>query len=121
MALAKLGEKQEMDEILEEAKSLNPLARSRAIEKLGYVANKASIRALIAQLDEPSGFRSNTWKGEDGKTYSGHVIIVPPSYQAMLELEKIVSNPPAYNQTRPSKDNVKKWKEWWKVNSKNYD
>lgn len=121
MALAKMGEEQEMNEIVAESRSDDPAVQSEAIEKLRYVANKRAIRELIDLLDHPAKFRRNRSKGSSGKIREGHVIFGPPSHQAMEALGEVVPNPPEYNKDKPTKGDIAKWKEWWKKNRQKFE
>lgn len=120
MALAKLGERRELDEILEESRSDEADVRSNALEKLAYVGGKTAINALAAQLEEKARFRATKLKMKDGSFIEGDAAFPPPSHQAMAALEKLVPDPPEYNRDFPGDADVEIWKAWWKANKKKY-
>lgn len=120
MALAKLGEKREMDEIVLETKSLDPAVQEYAIDKLAYVANKSAVRALIDLLDDKSKHRRKVWESKDGRKRVSDVIHEPASHQAMRVLIKIVPDGPKFKNPVPTKDDVTAWKDWWKKNKDKY-
>lgn len=121
MALAKLGESGEMEEIVAETRSSDPGIQAEGIEKLAYVANKTALRMLVGLLDDPGKYRRAVWIGPDGKQRHSDVIYEPPSIQACRALMKIVPAGPKAKKKFLDKDDVDAWKEWWKKNQKKYE
>ena len=121
MALAKLGEKKQLDEILSELYSDDPAIQDDAIKKLTYVGGKDSIRTLAKLLDDTKwrqmkGFDPNQ-RGPHGEIPQGRVLYPPRSLLAMKALAQIVPNPPASSTIEPTEEDLPKWREWWKDNN----
>lgn len=121
MALAKLGEAREMEEIVVESKASDPEKQAEAIEKLAYIANQTAVLTLVSMLDDPGKYRRGLWIGPDGKQRHGDVIYEPPSIQACRALMKVISDGPKAKKKFLDKDDVSAWKEWWKKNRKKYE
>lgn len=119
MALARMGEKREMDEILAEAKDDDPEVKLNSVKKLGYVRNKAAVQALALQLDDTK-LKRKSFKDKDGKSRVGHVIFGAPAFEAIKELSDIAPDGPKIDKDNPTEDDVKRWKEWWKTNKQKY-
>lgn len=119
MALARLGEKREMDEILTEANDTDPEVKLNAVKKLGYVGNTAAVNALALQLDDMK-LRRKSSRGQDGVMRPGHVIFGAPALAAVKELSDIVPEGPKFNKDNATEDDVKRWKEWWGKNKAKY-
>lgn len=117
MALAKLGEKTQFAEILNELKSDDPAVQDNAVKKLTYVGGYESIRALINLLDdsawrEMKGFDPNR-RGPKGEAPQGDVAFLPLGYMAMLALSQIAPNPPVPAGTAPKAEHIPLWRKWW--------
>ena len=119
MALARLGEKREMDEILAESKSDDPEVTLASVKKHGYVRSKAAVQALVLQLDDTK-LKRKSQRGPDGKIRTGHVIFGAPAFEAAKELADIAPDGPQTSKDNPTEDDVKRWKEWWKTNKQKY-
>lgn len=119
LALAKLGEKEQLEEILCEADFGSASIQYDAIrEKLTYVGGWFSIRALYALLDD-----TRTYKRLLQDAQSDDMRLYPiPGDHALDMLPKIVPNPPNYPLPTPndSAPEVKKlrqsWREWIQQN-----
>jgi hypothetical protein len=130
-ALAKLGVKKYLDEILLEAtdptntpaamatmsrpgvpgfppKHVGLEVQMRAFKKLAYVKDRSSVRVIASFLYAKEN-------PEDYVERGGFDMVVyePPSRMAMKTLAQIVDNPPA------SRD-VKAWQQWWEQNKDKY-
>lgn len=121
MALAKMGEKKEMDEIVAEAKSAEPDVQSEAIEKLRYVGNKPAVRELRSLLSSSAKNRRKEWKGADGKVQRGHVIFEAPRHQAVRALQGLFPDGPKQKEKFITDDDVTAWKEWLNKNREKYE
>jgi hypothetical protein len=121
MALAKVGERAEMDEIIAETKSNDPAVQAYAIEKLSYVGNNEAIRNLIGLLDDMRIRRGLPEKGADGKMHDSDVGFGPPSYAAIKALIKLIPGGPRLKGKYPSKDDAAAWKTWWSANKEKFE
>lgn len=126
MALAKLGDEKQLDEILSELNSDTPKVQDDAIKKLSYVRNNKSIKALVQLLDDPQFTKYRSLKGsgtngkQDEKPRLDRALYEPLSYMAMKALANIVPNPPIDPKTQPTKDHIQKWQHWWENNKGKY-
>lgn len=124
MALAKLGEKKQLDEILAENDSDDPVTQDHAIEKLAYVGGKEAIVKLGSLLSDDQyrsmkGFDPNK-RGPRGEQPQGDVVFLPRSELATKALSRIVPNAPTQSKKKPSKEDIQKWRDWWKTNKQKY-
>lgn len=118
MALAKLGDKEQMQVILSELGSQNPHLQHQAVKKLAYVGGDDSIRALARALTETK------WKvgkdhdpearGPKGERPMDRVVYRPLALAAMKALAQIVSDPPVSASVQPTLDLIPVWSEWLK-------
>lgn len=125
MALAKLGERKQLDEILAENDSDDPAVQDHAIEKLAYVGGKEAIRKLGALLNDEQwrsmkGFDPKK-RGPKGEQPQGDVVFLPRSQLAVKALSRIVPDSPTQPKKKPSKDDIQKWRDWWKNNKQKYE
>lgn len=136
MALAKLGVKEYLDEILleatnptnspvyKEAEQYATFAPSRgdalwiqmkAFQKLAYVKDRSTVKTLASFLYG----RENA----EGAIVGGDVIFLAPSEMAMQTLAQIVDNPPKTDPW-PSDEThdarIKAWQQWWEQNKGKY-
>ena len=134
-ALAKLGVKKYLDEILLEATgSTNHLVHGEnekypvstpskhdrllvqmdAFKKLAYIKNRSTVKTLAAFLyvvENPDDY------------HESEVFFTPPSEEAMEILPTIVDNPPIINLPAISETHdarVKLWQQWWEKNKDKY-
>jgi len=136
MALAKLGEKDYVDEIFAEVDNADPMVQDRAIEKLVYLGDKTSLRRLYQLLDDatpredpscpkdPVAFAEYIKKHpqEQNGNLRCDVIFFSRRSTVMHVLDGALKNypdvPPPYleNDPRPEKWQEKRaslWKEWF--------
>lgn len=126
MALAKLGEVNYLNQILEEVDSPNPEIQDRAMAKLVYVGGKTALRKLVQLLDDTSPRESPECKVDAGltktqadKTLCGlccDVIFYSRSSTAILSLSRMVENPPTKIGKPGNQEDIEKWKAWLRVN-----
>jgi hypothetical protein len=137
-ALAKLGVKKYLDEILLELtdptnspagkeligppgfppKHVALVVQTRAFEKLAYVKDRSTVKVLTS-------FLYGKENPEDYVERGGFDMVVyqPPSEMAMRTLAQIVDNSPAVNLsgTNDTRDaRVKIWQQWWEKNKDKY-
>jgi len=120
MALAKLGQKKQMDEILVELESNDPSLQDNAIKKLIYVANNEAIKALAKLLDDNKWRKGPDWVGPKGERAMDKVFYSPRSELAMKALSQIVQNPPTSPPIEPTEEHLQEWREWWAKNKDRY-
>lgn len=120
MALAKLGEKQQLKEILAEFDSDDPALQDDAIKKLTYVGGNESVRALVKLLDDKQWRKGKDGAGPKGEPPMDKVFYSPRYILAMKALAQIVPNPPVPPQSEPTEKDLPKWREWWKQNQDKY-
>ncbi len=133
MALAKLGVKECLDEILTEltdptnapvAKTWGPSFSSKhvrlwvqmeAAKKLAYIKDRSTVKVFVSLLsgkENPEDYI----EGDD-------VTFRPPSELAMETLPQIVDNPPRVNLPPDNETHdarVKIWQQWWEQNKDKY-
>jgi hypothetical protein len=115
MALAKLGEQVEFDEITHEANDKDPEVRWNGVRKLEYIGDKRAVGALGRLLQS-----SESGTVLFGGNQKGKVVYEAPAYAAARSLSKIVQDGPTRNSERIHEDDLAKWREWWKKNSKKF-
>ena len=120
MALAKLGVKKELDEILKEANSDDPAIQQAAVKKLGYIGGRDAIGALVGLLDQNKyrsmkGFDPNR-RGPNGERPQGREVFPPLNLDAMRALSQIVSSPPVDPRATPTEADVATWRRWYEAN-----
>jgi hypothetical protein len=107
MALAKLGDQQEFNEIVRDAHSDDPTPMGEGIDKLAYIGGPAAIAALGNLLHDTRG-RTR----ERHKHAFDSVIYGAPYGYAMVALAKIVPNPPLGTKIRHTEENRQIWVKW---------
>jgi hypothetical protein len=122
-ALAKLGQKQQFDEILKQVDSDEPAIQQDAINKLTYIANNEAIRALFkiistSQHRKPRVFGNKP--GPHGEMPDDIFIADPLAIWAMDALSKIVPDTPPVPKRKYSDDDFKRWQAWWEQNKDKY-
>jgi HEAT repeat protein len=125
MALAKLGEKKQVDEIWKELKNDDPSIQTAAIKKLTYVGGNQAVLALVNLLDNSVLLRGKSMQRSPSSTEQvrqGVVFFGPLNLMAMEALGQIVPNPPVLytNEIKAKQDDVKIWKDWWEKNKSKY-
>jgi len=123
MALAKLGEQKEFDEIVNQLKNKDPHVQYAAVRKLVYIGGNKSIRILVALLDETKwrAVGDPDARGPNGELPQDRVGYSPLNEDAMRALSELVPNPPVnYKEGRPKQSDVPKWKDWWGTNKSKY-
>lgn len=121
MALAKLGEKKEFDEIVGELNSEDPRTQDNAIEKLTYIGGPKAIKALcpLLQMDKTRRPKWNMPVG--GVNPKGKVFYASLGVMAARALAKIVDSPPVPPKEIPSNEDLSKWKAWWESNRAKFE
>jgi hypothetical protein len=132
MALARLGVKEYLDEILLEA--TNPTnspvykeleeypayfavrgeklwVQMEAFKKIAYINDRSTVKVLGTLL-----------KKENPNDYivGGDVIFHPPSQMAMETLAQLVDNPPTIPFPSSYEDRLAAWQQWWDQNKDKY-
>lgn len=120
MALAKLGRKEQLDEILAELNSEDWGLQDHAIKKLAYVGGNESVKALVKLLDDRKWRKGKEWSGPKGERAMDKVFYSPRSDLAMKALAQIVPNPPIDSTVEPTEEHLQKWRVWWKNNKHKY-
>ena len=121
MAMAKLGDKESMAEIVAELDNDDPMFQNHAIAKLAYVGNAKAIEMLLSLLrnDSPrtmKGYDPSN-RGPDGELPQGKIIYLPVNIIAMKALAEIIPNPIVTLGKEPTQIEIKQWLEWWKENN----
>jgi hypothetical protein len=106
--LAKRGDKQEFEKIIAE---LNSTQYVEAIPKLLYMGNLKSVGVLIESMDLVN-FLAAGRKTLTKQTYDNEA----NRYLTFVfaELAAMVKTPPVTAQAPPTKENIERWKQWWK-------
>jgi hypothetical protein len=127
IALAKLGNKEAMQEILAEVDADNPDVQDNAMKKLASVANNEAFQKFYQLLDDSSerenpqckinieNFKKNHPEGENCNLCCD-VIFFPRNTMAMFFLTKMVGNPPAIKGLARTEKAIAIWKEWFAKN-----
>lgn len=114
MALAKLGEPVEFDEIVTETENPDPWIQLHAFRKLEYIGDKRATIALGRILSsEAPGHKL-------GGGSKGKVFYPPPANAAAKALSRILGDGPTKRSDSISMDELKQWRDWWKENGKKY-
>lgn len=124
IALAKLGNKEAMQEILNEVDAENPDVQDKAMKKLSYVGGKKAFRKFYQLLDDTSARENPQCKIDIENFNKNHpeggncgfcctVIYFSRSIMAMFFLSKMVDNPPT---TKLGDTYLQIWKEWFEKN-----
>jgi hypothetical protein len=121
-ALARLGETIYFEEILSELNSTDPMVRYEAINKLGYIRNKAAVKYLIPFLDNPSLPVEPEEPKEDSFCYA--IVFQTYAYAAVDALNRIV-NQPLFDQQAEIGDirdeDIERWKQWWETHKNEFE
>lgn len=116
MALAKLGEEEQLNEILREAEGDDLAVQYIAISrKLPYVGGPKVVGVLVRLLDD-TDYHSVFGKAGPNGELPNRVVYEPPSFLAMKALAQIVPNPPVNPQVQPTEAHIQIWREWLKKN-----
>ncbi|MBU4211697.1 MAG: hypothetical protein KKD33_03845 [Verrucomicrobia bacterium] len=125
--MAKLGDDNAFNEIMQETKTNNPVIYHNSfkkLEKLGKVGNEKAVQNLGQYLfiDEPPPHEIPPEKGPHGEQRQGVVVFHRPSYLAAQALAAVfkkesptITNPDFY-----TGGDIQKWREWWQANSNKY-
>jgi HEAT repeat protein len=103
MALAKLGEKEYLNQILAEVDAESPDIQDKAMKKLSYVGGKAAFKKFYELLDD----------NDPRQSESPCIIFFTRSTTAMFFLREMVANPPT---TKAGAEYIRIWKEWFDQN-----
>ena len=105
--LAKRGDKQEFEKIVAE---LNTTQYVDAIPKLLYIGNLKSVGVLIDSLDLTNFFTAR--EKMSPKLYASET----DRYLKFVfaALAAMAKTPPVTAQAPPTKENIERWKQWWK-------
>lgn len=125
VALAKLGDEEQMRSLLNELKSDDPHAQYVAIQQLIRVGGNRAIHALAELLYSEIGTRG---VGPDPRTLPegvrpvGRELYSPPRWQAVMALEQLVEPLPAERQVESivTDEHVEQWKQWWEQHKGEY-
>lgn len=124
VALAKLGDENAFNEIVQDTKTNNAFVYHDSFKRLGMVGNEKAVKILGQYLfiDEPPPHEVPPEKGPDGKTRQGVVKFHRPSYLAAQTLEAIFKkeSPTSTNPDFYTNSDIQKWREWWQANSNKY-
>ena len=104
IALAKLGDQQEFDEIVDGLR--NRQSYDDLLEKLRYIGDIRAVGALIETLDIL--YNETMWKKDATGRYKGIT-------GTLNTLAQMVQNAPLGYGAEPTEENVNIWKEWWKT------
>lgn len=127
IALAKLGDKKALREILSEVDAENPDIQDNAMKKLASVGGDEAFRKFYQLLDDTSArenpqckinlenFRKNHPEGGNCGLCCD-VIFFSRSTTAMFFLSRMVENPPAGNSLAGGEKSIAAWKEWFAKN-----
>ena len=103
MALAKLGEKEYLNQILAEVDAESPDVQDKAMKKLSYIGGKTAFKKFYELLDDTTTRQSE----------SPCIIFFTRSTTAMFFLSRMVVNPPT---TKVGAEYIKTWREWFEQN-----
>jgi hypothetical protein len=123
MALAKLGEKQQQDEIVNELSSEDPSLQDDAFRKLAYVGGSLAVKTVALFLTDTKYDSWREMKQEpvpDGQKHMDVVGFEPLSWMAVRVLAEILPDPVTTPGRTPTKESVQKWREWWEANKSKY-
>jgi hypothetical protein len=132
-ALAKLGVKEYLDEILIELTNTSSTvvasgrgmnssidyarlsAQTEALKKLAYIKNRSTVKLIAAFLYGKENADDYIVKSDSESNGYWYCMLIyeRPSETAMKTLAQIVDNPPAGN-------DVKVWQQWWEQNKDKY-
>jgi hypothetical protein len=110
MALAKLGEDAQFQEILHKLDSDDPWVQNDAVEKLVYVGDPRAIKALVKLIKADDNRMRTSDKAHD-------VLSPPLSHIAVRALARIVPNPPVGfdgNIGFLRREDIRLWEAWAK-------
>lgn len=127
MALAKLGEREYLDQILVEVDADSPDIQSRGIRKLAYVGGKEALKKFYQLLDDTAPRENPNCKKEMERFKENHseiekcgfccdVLVLTRSSMAILYLSQMVDNPPTKRGMWGIEEDVPLWKEWFERN-----
>lgn len=124
VALAKLGDDNAFNEIIQQTKTNDPIIHHESFIKLGMIGNEKAINTLGQYLfiDEPPPRDIPPAKGPHGEQRQDVVKFFRPSYLAAQTLETIFRDK-SPTQTKPrfyDEKDIQKWREWWQANSNKY-
>jgi hypothetical protein len=122
ISLAKLGDKDALQETYCRVQSPYPLIKQNAIESdLPKIGGWFSIWVLERQFEEDEKWKKAPRKY--WKTVAPDVVLVPPSNLALMVLPKLVNDPPLPSltplmaQVSPQQAKIDTWKTWIQTNS----
>lgn len=105
IALVKLGDNGALQQILTEVDSENFAIQDNAIKKLSLIGGKAAFKKFYELLEDLAPRESQS-----------DVIYFPRGVVVMLELSRLVSDPPTMPSKYDLKQNAQSWKEWFNRN-----
>ncbi len=112
-ALAKLGDERYLNEIIAELNVEGPV-RSKAIEKLAYIASKSTVREIAKFLYDPRMPPSEIGPRD-------RVGYLPYQHTAAWALGQIVENPPVQKDLGLlTEQDIEAWKAWWEAHQGEY-
>lgn len=117
MALAKLGERVEMDQILAELRDENPAVQSDAVRKLTYIGGNEAVVVLGSLLADTNWRRSKRYypsrRGPHGERPRSAPWYEPPAYMAARALAQVTGAflPPENDFITESY--LAQWQLWW--------
>jgi len=120
MALAKLGDEKERNQILMDANTGDdPALQELAVRKLAYVGGSDAIRTLVGLLGmdkprNPKGYDPKLDRPVEERPLD-RVVFVPLNLRAMEALAQIVSNPPVDPKAKPTQADVPLWRKWYEM------
>ncbi len=128
IALAKLGDKEAIREILAEVDAVdNPDTQDNAMKKLASVGNNEAFQKFHQLLDDSSARENPQCKIDIENFKKNHpeggncslccdVIFFPRNTTAMFFLKKMVDNPPTMKGVAGTERAITIWKEWFAKN-----
>lgn len=127
IALAKLGDKKALQEILTEVDAENPEVQDRAMQKLSLIGGDSILKKFYQLLDDTSPRESleakkHTQKSKenDNESKDYKVIDVAVFYtrssMAIYYLSQMIDNPPTRKDFAVGEKDIAIWKEWFRKN-----
>ena len=128
MALAKLGEEEEIDVISSDLRGENPKKQNDAVQKLTYIGGPIAMKLLMSLLEKDKfrAYKHNLPPNGDLTKRKHGPLFYPLQRYALRALPLIVENPPvsprdgdilAFGGSSVSiEEQVKIWKQWYEEN-----
>lgn len=123
IALAMLGEKKYLSEIIDQVDDKNIFVQNVGIRKLAYVGGKIAYKTFFRLLDDTK-YRVETPTLQEIENArkngygirKGDELVEPRSFLVMELLAKMVSNPPVSPNMKPDIQHIQIWKGWFEIN-----